>query len=503
MAGYPIEALKKAETITGLDIIPLQQNGITKQLERSIFDQAVIIKEAGSQSSGIIRKEGVFVLKNETQINFTLETAAGRIVEDNEYIDSAEAASGWIVYVVNTSGIQHTVIHDANSWPINAGEILCFYWTGSRFTLHNIVINNLTVRGDTKLLEVPAVQTLVAENKLAVIGADGKIISTTVNDIVELANVDGKINNALTNLSNVKIIKFEYGGTNYNDLVPTNDYKTIYWVRGTSVNPNTNSPNNEHNVNYIVEAFTSGTGNTYRTKQIAYHMENKNIIYIRSLENGNWTSWEKLTTETDVNNALTDYVGKGKTIYPTEVAVNLNDINEVFKKAKLVNKNTSNLPSSLPTLSNSAYGYVDTVPLYNDNNARVKQELFISDNPDGNAWQQFHYMRFRVDGVWLGWRKITTETDLANYEKKVVSVKLNVGSATLNCVNGHNYLIYLSHPYVKTGIYSFFAETNGTYSVQTVSEVGTSTKPTFTVNGLTLTIISGCKIDVIDLGLYN
>lgn len=217
MAGYPIEALKKAEAVTGLDIIPLQQNGITKQLERSIFDQAVIIKEAGSQSSGIIRKEGVFVLKSETQINFTLEAAAGRIVEDNEYIDSAEAASGWIVYVVNTSGIQHTVIHDANSWPINAGEILCFYWTGSRFTLHNIVINNLTVRGDTKLLEVPAVQTLVAENKLAVIGADGKIISTTVNDIVGLANVDGKINNALANYSTI-LKKIDFYSTFSNNI---------------------------------------------------------------------------------------------------------------------------------------------------------------------------------------------------------------------------------------------------------------------------------------------
>lgn len=383
MAGYPIEALKKAETVTGLDIIPLQQNGITKQLERSIFDQAVIIKEAGSQSSGIIRKEGVFVLKNETQINFTLETAAGRIVEDNEYKDSAEAASGWIVYVVNTSGIQHTVIHDANSWPINAGEILCFYWTGSRFTLHNIVINNLTVRGDTKLLEVPAVQTLVAENKLAVIGADGKIISTTINQVASLVTA---------NFSKVKIIQISDCNNAYPD---ENGKKETYFADGTAINTPSNS--------------------------LLWFIESERFFY-----SNNWRI--------------------------TQVAISQS-------------ASTTNKPQQY-----------------------IRHGTYV---PDKKSWS------------WTSWEKVTTETDLANYEKKVVSVKLNVGSATLNGVNGHNYLIYLSHPYTKTGIYSFFAETNGTYSVQTVSEVGTSTKPTFVVNGLTLTITSSCKIDVIDLGLYN
>ena len=298
MAGYPIEALKKAETVTGLDIIPLQQNGITKQLERSIFDQAVIIEEAGSQSSGIIRKEGVFVLKNETQINFTLEAAAGRIVEDNEYKDSAEAASGWIVYVVNTSGIQHTVIHDANSWPINAGETLCFYWTGSCFTLHNIVINNLTVRGDTKLLEVPAVQTLVAENKLAVIGADGKIISTTVNDIVELANVDGKIDAKLADYITGKNLT---SGTDVNTLVNAGVYTAyLTFIARSLINvPSVISID-------ATEVVINVLGTTSYPIQLIYaNVKNEYRTWIRILNIKN--TWEEITTTTALNNALTNY----------------------------------------------------------------------------------------------------------------------------------------------------------------------------------------------------
>lgn len=199
MAGYTINDLKKAGSLSGQDAIPVQQNGITRQFEVGIMDNASLVKQSGSQSSGVIRKAQTFVLQSATKINFTLEKAVGRIVTDNEYVDNAEAASGWKVYVVNISSIEHTVIHGANSWPVPAGEILCFYWTGSRFTLHNIVINNVTVRGDTKLLNISAVQALAAANKIPVIGTDGKLASTTAQAIVDLANVDGKINNALAN----------------------------------------------------------------------------------------------------------------------------------------------------------------------------------------------------------------------------------------------------------------------------------------------------------------
>lgn len=199
MAGYTINDLKKAGSLSGQDAIPVQQNGITRQFEVGIMDNASLVKQSGSQSSGVIRKAQTFVLQSATKINFTLENAVGRIVTDNEYVDNAEAASGWKVYVVNISSIEHTVIHGANSWPVPAGEILCFYWTGSRFTLHNIVINNVTVRGDTKLLNISAVQALAAANKIPVIGTDGKLASTTAQAIVDLANVDEKINNALAN----------------------------------------------------------------------------------------------------------------------------------------------------------------------------------------------------------------------------------------------------------------------------------------------------------------
>ena len=222
MAGYTINDLKKAGSLSGQDAIPVQQDGITRQFEVGIMDNASLVKQSGSQSSGVIRKAQTFVLQSATKINFTLENAVGRIVTDNEYVDNAEAASGWKVYVVNISSIEHTVIHGANSWPVPAGEILCFYWTGSRFTLHNIVINNLTVRGDTKLLNISAVQALAAANKIPVIGTDGKLASTTAQAIVDLANVDGKINNALANYTPKK------------DYILTNNEQIIIPITGVS-----------------------------------------------------------------------------------------------------------------------------------------------------------------------------------------------------------------------------------------------------------------------------
>lgn len=199
MAGYPITNLKKAERISAQDAIPVQQDGVTRMFEAGVMDQAVIVKSSGSQSSGIVRKEETFVLKSETLINFTLENAAGRIVQDNEYVDNAEAASGWIIHIVNVSGIQHTVIHGANSWPIPAGETLVFYWTGSRFTLHNVVLNNLTVRGNTKLMNVSAVSALAASNKIPVIGTDDIVKYTTPAAITDGLASKTEVNNALAN----------------------------------------------------------------------------------------------------------------------------------------------------------------------------------------------------------------------------------------------------------------------------------------------------------------
>lgn len=296
MAGYTINDLKKAGSLSGQDAIPVQQNGITRQFEVGIMDNASLVKQSGSQSSGVIRKAQTFVLQSATKINFTLENAVGRIVTDNEYVDNAEAASGWKVYVVNISSIEHTVIHGANSWPVPAGEILCFYWTGSRFTLHNIVINNITVRGDTKLLNISAVQALAAANKIPVIGTDGKLASTTAQAIVDLANVDGKINNALTNYVPNGLQKMPYIANCNIDLssYPLRTYITGYATSGTLNKPN-------ENWGYVTTYVGDGTA-------IQTFYDRYNHIFQRKTENGTtWSDWEKITTETDLSNALTDY----------------------------------------------------------------------------------------------------------------------------------------------------------------------------------------------------
>lgn len=198
MAGYPISQLKKATEIKGQDILPIQQDGVTKQIEKSILDQATIIAGSGSQSSGIIRKEGTFVLTSGTLTNFTIENAVGRKPVENEYVDDAQLAAGMKVYVFNNASIQHTVIHGANSWPIAAGETLCFYWTGSRFTLHNVSVQNVTVRGDTKLTNVSALQSLATTNKIPVIGTDNVVKYTTPAAITDGYAKTTEVNNALT-----------------------------------------------------------------------------------------------------------------------------------------------------------------------------------------------------------------------------------------------------------------------------------------------------------------
>lgn len=220
MAGYPISQLKKATEIKGQDILPIQQDGVTKQIEKSILDQATIIAGSGSQSSGIIRKEGTFVLTSGTLTNFTIENAVGRKPVENEYVDDAQLAAGMKVYVFNNASIQHTVIHGANSWPIAAGETLCFYWTGSRFTLHNVSVQNVTVRGDTKLTNVSALQSLATTNKIPVIGTDNVVKYTTPAAITDGYAKTTEVNNALTNYQKMGEYTFK--------LPPTTETTYLY-----------------------------------------------------------------------------------------------------------------------------------------------------------------------------------------------------------------------------------------------------------------------------------
>lgn len=309
--GYSIEDLKRAGIINGEDALIVQQSGITKQIARSIIDQAVVITEAGAQSTGVIRKEGTYVLQNNSaEIRLSVQNAIGKALSDEStYTDSASAAAGWIIKILNNSTRNHTVIYGANSWTITAGEIQEYYWTGSAWTFHNIV-------------------------------------------------TEKKLNDVLAGQETYNIVQKTQGNVNYNDLIPEENLKTqTYFVYGNSNKPNINAPNNENTVNYIVFSMKAGAGGAIRGRQIAYHSEDLVKSYSRVMKtNGMWNPWEKLTSESDVNtsitNALTDYVPKSDPYYKNSIGYSMTDANEFYPESGYVfdvgsfNSNATNTPDA-------------------------------------------------------------------------------------------------------------------------------------------------------------
>lgn len=181
MAGYPISELKKASESKGRDLFPIQQDGVTRQVELGILSNAS--KITASTSSGVITKEGSYVLQNNSAvINFTLNNAVGRTVSNNDYVDSASAAAGWIVKVINLSTRSHTVIAGSNSWTIAAGDVHEYYWTGSAWTFHNVVtesrLNNALTNYDKAELWTDSLVNIANDTTLKA----GKEITFTVND---------------------------------------------------------------------------------------------------------------------------------------------------------------------------------------------------------------------------------------------------------------------------------------------------------------------------------
>ena len=176
MAGYPISELKKASESKGRDLFPIQQDGVTRQVELGILSNAS--KITASTSSGVITKEGSYVLQNNSAvINFTLNNAVGRAVSNNDYVDSASAAAGWIIKVINLSTRSHTVIAGSNSWTIAAGDVHEYYWTGSAWTFHNVVtesrLNNALAKYQ-KFAYYDFIERGVGKYKLAKIKIDSK-----------------------------------------------------------------------------------------------------------------------------------------------------------------------------------------------------------------------------------------------------------------------------------------------------------------------------------------
>lgn len=253
--GYSINDLRKADKLNGNDAIPIQSNGQTKQIEAGVMDQGTTITAGGSQNTGNIRREQLFILNNNsTQINLTIGNAVGRSVSNNEYQDSAAAATGWIIRIYNKSTRSHVIIYGANSWTITAGEMQEYFWTGSAWTYHHIVTST-------------------------------------------------ELNNALANYQEYKMINISSG--NANDCIPSNSDRVSYY-RGTMSNtPFSNTTaviltskyyfvGSYHNVYQEVEQYGSSTVNYRPTKYIRYGYKGT------SETEYSWSDWQKVTTESDL-----------------------------------------------------------------------------------------------------------------------------------------------------------------------------------------------------------
>ena len=291
--GYSIDQLKKTGTLEGNDTIPVMQGGLTKQVAAGILDNAKIITAAGSQASGIIRREMTYILKNNSSaINFTLNNAVGKKVVNNDYSDDAATATGWIVKVMNVSTRSHVVIVGSNSWDIAKNENMYFFWTGSAWTLHNARMNNLIVDGELKLPNAAAVTSLQATSKLAGLDANGKVNYTTPDAIKSALSLATTTD--LTNLDTLYIPSV----TDANICVLDKRGVKSWRVYGS----NTPTPATYFVTSYYtaeaqrriiqIAYLTSSSSNATPTQYMRYGISTDNI-------NWTWGDWQKLTTESD------------------------------------------------------------------------------------------------------------------------------------------------------------------------------------------------------------
>lgn len=155
---------------------------------------------------------------------------------------------------------------------------------------------------------IQALGTLVTTSKIPVLQDDGSLKFTTPAEITSGLATTTELNNALTNLSKVKIIQISDCNNAYPD---ENGKKETYFADGTAINTPSNS------LLWFIESERFFYSNNWRITQVAISQSasatNKPQQYIRhgtyvpSSSTWTWGEWEKVTTETDVNNALAKY----------------------------------------------------------------------------------------------------------------------------------------------------------------------------------------------------
>ena len=127
-------------------------------------------------------------------------------------------------------------------------------------------------------------------NKKAV---SGETVKTTLDNYPTDSQVDSKINGALADLDNIKFATVR-SGTNLDIIL--NDYKGKVYFQLCDNNSMGTKPSGV--TSGIVQTLAWDSGN-YAT-QIYTEIDTKHRMFIRYNNNGTWTSWQKLVTESDL-----------------------------------------------------------------------------------------------------------------------------------------------------------------------------------------------------------
>ncbi|MCQ2598330.1 MAG: hypothetical protein MJ181_10850, partial [Treponema sp.] len=134
-----------------------------------------------------------------------------------------------------------------------------------------------------------------------------------------------------------------------------------------------------------------------------------------------------------VNNALADYVGKGKTIYPTD----LNNAYSTSKKISFYRTSTNVL--NLPVANKN---FIVEVNTYNDGtNLRITQIARFNGGESANyTYTRTGFGTITSGITWTSWEKVATENRLT-LEKTVTLAR---GSNTITFATNYSYLLVAS-----------------------------------------------------------
>lgn len=239
------------------------------------------------------------------------------------------------------------------------------------------------------------------------------------------SKISSNLNSALANLTELLLIT----STDANDCIPTNKKYARYMAIGSNL---------PTSAMYLLDVTyeKSASINQDRITQIAYltsgNTTNKPTQYMRygvSTNNGStwtWGNWEKLTTETDLNNALTDYT--------KIVKVNVSDTSLDALKTALLN--------NISTLNNG-----DIIHIYRDTQKRAvlilnKQSDIYFDVTISSFYYTENELRYN-NGTWQD--SFVLNTILANLDTLYLSSMTDANECVLTNRGVKSWRVYGSN----------------------------------------------------------